>query len=82
MSLALFSRFLHWGQGLATCAYLENEDGIWQYAVKILRHLWCCTPCKVRNSCYPQCYQDSYTGDRVWQRAHILRMWMEYAMKS
>ena len=47
-----------------------------------LQHLWHCTRCKVRNSCYLQCFQDSYTGDRAWQHVHIWRMWTEYAMKS
>ena len=28
MLLALLSKFSHWGQGLATCAQVENEDGI------------------------------------------------------
>ena len=44
-----------------------------------LQHLWRRTPCMVRHSCYWQCYQDSYTGDRAWQRVHILRMWKSVA---
>ena len=41
-----------------------------------------CTTCTMRHSCYLHYYQDSYTGDRAWQRVHILRTRMEYAMKS
>ena len=45
------------------------------------QHHWRRTLCKVRHSCYSQCYQDSYAWDRAWQCAHILRMWMEYARR-
>ena len=34
-----------------------------------------CTTCKVRHACYLHYYQDSFAGDRVWHRVHILRMW-------
>ena len=36
-----------------------------------LQHLWRCTPCKVRNPCYSQCYKDSYTGDSLATCTHL-----------
>ena len=85
MLLALLSKFSHWGQGLATCAQVENEMEYGNILRRFdcnLEHVWRCTPGKVRNSYYSQCYQDSYTGHRAWRRVHKLRTRMEYAVKS